>query len=745
MGKYLFAVAWLLCCGLVAQQPKLGLALSGGGAKGLAHIGVLQELEKAGIYADVVSGTSMGSIVGGLYSIGYDPSTLNKVVRGIRWNDYFSDTYPSAFTPIEERRRSALYLISFPVESGRIGAPKGLLQGRKIQTLLAQLSIPAMQWQNFDDYPLPFRAVATDITTGEAYVFRSGLLHQAIRASLAIPSVFSPVISEDGRLLVDGLVVRNLPVQECIDMGADFTLAVDVGTPLLAREQLNSLLKIVEQTASFGSAKYNKEQRALADILIDPVLEPYTTLDYGAADSIIALGAATARQEMPRLLAQLDSLGFSLPMAKPSHRQTLRLDSFYVSRIEFESQTPASTRILEKLIRLQTPAVLSSQSVREQIGHLYGSGFFSLVDFHLRPEQTEGEAQAASYVLVLSAQPAPDWRMRLSIAYDTDYEPAFLANLTGLNVIGKGSLLALDVRLSENPRMAAEYLLYNHTRPSIGLRSLLAVNYHPGRIYTNNNLSSDFTAHHYSALLSVFSGQSDNRYLEAGFLSEYTSLNPRIFSLSNASTSFSQQQLFLEFVHDSFDRLHFPLEGSQSRLYLSTAISGQDRQGSEQNTDIGGNLTLTARHERVWRLHEKVVLLADLASGFINHQQPNILNQLYLGRALPHEPLFFNAYGQRFMELAVSGFATAALGLRVEVGQENYISLHYQYGNFARTESPLLLDRRPFLNPRRQSGRFQGFALGLGSATRGGPVLFNIEYNPDLGRLNYNLHVGYYF
>lgn len=743
MKKYLVAVAWLLCCSLAAQQPKLGLVLSGGGAKGLAHIGVLQELEKAGIYPDVVSGTSMGSIVGGLYSIGYDPSTLNQVVRGIRWNDYFSDTYPSAFTPIEERRRSVLYLVSFPVENGKIGAPKGLLQGRKIQTLLAQLSIPAMQWPSFDDYPLPFRAVATDIVTGEAYVFRSGLLHQAIRASMAIPSVFSPVVSEDGRLLVDGLVVRNLPVQECLEMGADATLAVDVGTPLLAREELNSLLKIVEQTASFGSAIYNKEQRALADILIDPMLEPYSALDYGAADSIIALGAATARREMPRILAQLDSLGFSLPMAPP-HRQTLQLDSFFVSRVEFKSETPASTRILEKLLSLQTPGIISSQSLREQIGHLYGSGFFSLVDFYLSPDETEGQTPA-SYVLVLSAQPAPDWRMRLSLAYDSDYAPAFLANLTGLNVIGKGSVLALDVRLSENPRIAAEYLLYNHTRPSIGLRSMLAVNFHPGRIYTDNNLSSDFTAHHYNALLSVFSGQANNRYLEAGFLSEYTSLNPRIFSLSNASTSFAQQQLFLEFVHDSFDRLHFPLKGSQSRLYLSTALSGKDQQGNEQNTNIGGNLTMTARHENVWRLHEKVVLLTDLAGGFINHQQANILNQLYLGRALPHEPLFFNAYGQRFMELAVSGFATATMGFRVEVGQENYISLHYQYGHYAQSTSLLLRDRRPFLDPLRQRGHFQGFALGLGSATRGGPVLFNIEYNPDLGRLNYNLHVGYYF
>ncbi len=725
---------------LVAQQPTLGLVLSGGGAKGLAHIGVLQELEKAGIYPDVVSGTSMGSIIGGLYAIGYDPAALTSVVSGINWSTYFSDTYPSAYIPIEERRRTAAYLVSFPLEKGKVGIPKGLLQGRKILTLLSTLSSPSSGYYHFDDFPLPFRAVATDIATGEAYVFSSGLLHQAIRASMAIPSIFSPVSTADGITLVDGLVVRNLPVQECLDMGAAVTIAVDVGTPLYALDELNSLLRILEQTASFGSNILNIEQRNLADIIIDPVLTPYTTLDYGAADSIIARGAASARQQMPAILARLDTLGFTLPMELPD-RPAPQLDSFSISRIRFESKTAASARILEKLVYLESPAWLSNEAITKQIGQLYGSGFFQSIDFHFQPDETRQD----QFVLVFTAVPAPDWRMRLSMAYDSDFEAAFLANLSGLNVVGKGSSLALDARISENPRVAMEYLLYNHTRPSIGIRSLAAINYYPGRIYNQQILESEFRAHHYTALLSAFSGLGDNRYLEIGVTSERTSLNPRTFSLSNAATALSQQRLFAEFIHETFDRQHFPLRGSQSRLYLSRAIGGYEQQLDGSEYELGTNLTFTARHERVIRLHDKMILLGELATGFLNHRRSNILNQLYLGRALAQEPLFFNAYGQRFMELAVSGFATASLGLRVEVGQENYISLHYQYGRYARSQTNLLSTKGTFLNPAAEQHFFQGFAVGLGSATIGGPVLFNAEYNPKIGRMNYNLHLGFYF
>lgn len=732
------ALPLLLAGQLKAQDsPTLGLALSGGGAKGLAHIGVLREFEKAGIYPDVVSGTSMGSIVGGLYSIGYDPTELERTASAIDWNSYFSDSYESRFIPIEERRRSALYQISFFIENGSLKLPKGLLQGRKIQTLLAGLTSPSAGMDRFDDFPLPFRAVATDIVTGEAYTFSEGYLHQAIRSSMAIPSVFSPVKTPDGHLLVDGLVVRNLPVQEALDMGAKVTIAVDVGTPLYKEEELSSLIRIIEQTASFGSASFNDVQRGLADIVLDPELTPFTTLDYGATDSIIERGAASARRALPRILKQLDSLGIDLPREAPN-RPRIQIDSFYITKITHRSASSSATRIMEKLVQLQAPGLLTREDLEREIGELYGSGFFNLVDFHFEPDTNGLE-------LVFSAIPAPAWRMRLSAAYDSDYNVGLLVNLTGRNVIGEGSVLSFDARVSEFPRATMEYLLYNQTRPSIGIRALASANFYPGRVYENRDLVGEFNGHHYSVRLSAFSGQGGGRYVEGGLISETFTRNPRVFSIGNNESSLQRQIVFAELIRETYDRSIYPHSGSRTAVYAHTAVGGQYRNAENEDFDIGSNVMLIGRHKTILPLGKSTALLLGASGGFVNHEQFTLLNALYLGRALPQEPQYFNVLGQRFMELPVSGFFSARTGLRFEVGVDNFIGLHYQFGQYALTEGLLVRGSRPYLNPDRVVTRFQGFALELGSSTILGPVKFFTEYNPDLGRLNYNIHFGYLF
>lgn len=719
------------------SRPTLGIALSGGGAKGLAHIGVLQELEKAGIYPDLVSGTSMGSIVGGLYAIGYNPKQLKKLTLDIDWSTYFSDSYPSSFQPIEERRRAALYQLSFPLENGKIRLPKGLLEGRKILTLLGLLTTPAAGQQDFANYFRPLKIVATDIESGEAYVFDKGPLHQAIRASMAIPSIFAPVMTPDDHLLVDGLVVRNLPVKDAYDLGADVVIGVDVGTPLYQREELNSLLRILEQTASFGSATFNTEQRALADIIIDPELKPYTTLDYGLADSIIERGALTARKAMPVIKAQLEALDIQLPMQPPQRPQLLS-DSFFITSISHTGEGHTTERILSKLTRLRAPGMVTRQQIEQQIGELYGSGFFNLVDFQLKPDIN-------GYELAFNASQRPPWQMRLSAAYDSDYEANLLLNLTGRNVIGNGSVLAFDLRIAEYPRATAEYLLYNQTRPSIGLLALASVNYYPGRIYNDRNLSSEFQAHHYATRLAAFSAITKSRYLEIGAISERTTRNPRFFSRAEGENFISRQAFYLLLERETFDRSIYPKKGAHTQLQIRTAFRSFERIQDGERENMGNNLIATLRHQQVIPLSSQFALTADLTGGAVNHQRDNILNRLYLGRNLPQEPLFFNAYGYRHMELPVSGFVSATIGARLEIGADNFVRLAYQYGRATISDGPLIRSSGPILNPNRQDILLQGFALELGSTTIIGPVQFNAEYNPIWGRMNYNLHLGYYF
>ncbi|MEL6842188.1 MAG: patatin-like phospholipase family protein, partial [Bacteroidota bacterium] len=201
-----------------STRPKIGLALSGGGAKGLAHIGVLKILEENGIRPDYISGTSMGAIIGGLYSIGYTTEQLEEMAYSLDWGSYFSDRVPEYYRPIEDKLSPAQYQLSFPLHEGKPELPKGLIAGEKLRLLLTRLTIPVHDTPNFDQFGIPFSCVATDLVSGEGIVFRSGDLPDAIRCSASIPSVMEPS-QQDETMLVDGGLVRNFPVEDVLAMG----------------------------------------------------------------------------------------------------------------------------------------------------------------------------------------------------------------------------------------------------------------------------------------------------------------------------------------------------------------------------------------------------------------------------------------------------------------------------------------------------------------------------------------------
>ena len=208
-----------------SRRPKIGIALSGGGAKGFSHIGVLKVLEEAGIVPDYITGTSMGSVVGGLYAIGYPVDSLAKLAIEQDWTQVLSDDLLLQEVIFEEKQYFKNQQLELPIQDGGVKAPGGLIQGQEIEHLLARLTLPAYQIESFDDLPIPFRCMAVDLYWGEPVEFSGGPLAEAIRASMAIPSVFTPVY-KDSLILIDGGVIRNFPVQELQEMGADIIIGV---------------------------------------------------------------------------------------------------------------------------------------------------------------------------------------------------------------------------------------------------------------------------------------------------------------------------------------------------------------------------------------------------------------------------------------------------------------------------------------------------------------------------------------
>ena len=300
-----FAIA-ISPLGTAAQEsvdrPTIGVVLSGGGARGLAHVGVLEVLEELRVPVDVIAGTSMGAIVGGLYASGLPSDSLRALVAGIDWERLLADTPPRSSLAFHRRAEERRYPVELEIgiSDGGLALPGGLIAGQDMGLLLRRHSLPVAAVEDFSLLPTPFAAVATDIETGERVVLDSGDLVEAMRASMAIPVVFSPV-ERDGRLLVDGGLVDNLPVELAREMGADVVIVVDASPPLLEREELRTVLGISEQVVTLLGRQDLEREMASADVALDLGFDDVGLFDFRDADSIIARGAAVARDSAEAL------------------------------------------------------------------------------------------------------------------------------------------------------------------------------------------------------------------------------------------------------------------------------------------------------------------------------------------------------------------------------------------------------------------------------------------------------------
>ena len=282
-----------------ADRPRIGLVLGGGGARGAAHVGVLRELERQRVPIDAIAGTSMGAIIGGLYASGMSPDELEDLVGSLDWTDALSDTPPRSDLSFRRKQEDAQFPISLELglRQGELLLPMGLVQGQKLSLLLRELTIDVSRISNFDELPIPFRAIATDIERGVAHVMADGDIAQSMRASMSVPAAFAPVRIGD-RLLVDGGVVANLPVDVMREMGVDIIIAVDVEFPLYPSEELDSAIAISEQMLTILTRRETLEQIETLgerDILIRPELGTFSSSNFGAIMQTLEPGAQATR------------------------------------------------------------------------------------------------------------------------------------------------------------------------------------------------------------------------------------------------------------------------------------------------------------------------------------------------------------------------------------------------------------------------------------------------------------------
>jgi NTE family protein len=441
-----------------ATRPKIGLALSGGGARGLAHIGVLQVLEEVGIEPDYISGTSMGSIIGGLYAIGYRSEQLQDIVSNQNWRYMLMDEILLSDVSYEEKDTIQRYIGQLPVVDFRIKIPSGIVGGHHVSKFLADLTISAQRIDDFDNFNIPFRCVATDIETGDPVVLDSGFLPEAMRISMSIPSAFTPV-EKYGKLLIDGGLARNLPVQDLLDMGADIVIAVDVSSRLYTKEELDSFVKIMEQSVNMRGIERSRKQQEMSDILIKPKVSDTGILNFDNCDELIEKGKAAAWQQRARLqkiaeeqnLYQREDRGLPL----------LKVDNLQINKIRFEGLETVSKNLINGKLNLQEHSTIKFQQISEAIDRLYGSRFFERVTYRLLPAEKGVDLE----IRVVEKE---NHMFNFSFNYNTETKSAVLLNDTVRNFIIDGSRLSFDLRLSELPGTNLSYFIHTGWKPGFG-------------------------------------------------------------------------------------------------------------------------------------------------------------------------------------------------------------------------------------------------------------------------------------
>ncbi len=373
-----------------AQRPRICLALGGGGARGMAHVGILRLLDEMRIPVDCVAGTSIGSIVGGLYALGFSLEEMEEVVLTTDWEAMFSDRPPRREMTHRRRQDDLAQMIELDigVDASGLKIPRGLIQGQNMLVFLRRLSKDYALVKNFDDFPVPFRAVATDIETGESVAISSGDLATAVRASIGIPALLAPA-EIDGRWLVDGGLFANVPVDAAHSMGADVVIAVDVGFPTRTREELASAIEIADQTVTLMMRKGTVEQLKKlgeADVIIVPELGNTSSAAFDSAIELMEIGYQAGR-------AMADSLArYSLgPEEYAAHLNArgnrIRVASVPVVKdIEVEVDGRISDKAILAWMSQEPGNALDLDVLERDVQRIYGQGVFESVDYSLIPE-----------------------------------------------------------------------------------------------------------------------------------------------------------------------------------------------------------------------------------------------------------------------------------------------------------------------------------------------------------------------
>lgn len=652
MKKIAILMCFLLFISLNARQ-KIGLVLSGGGAKGLAHIGVLKVLEEANIRPDYITGTSMGGIIGGLYAIGYTPAQLEQMVKAQNWEDLLLDVIPHNYVTIQEKEDKGNFALQIDINDYKIKLPSGMVKGQNLGLLLSKLTWHVQYEDDFNNFPIPFACVATNIETGEAVVLNKGLLPEALRATMSIPTAFTP-IEIDEKLLVDGGVVRNLPVGEAKDMGADFIIGVNVGSPLRKKEKLNDLIAVMTQAIGFAGEKSVTEAENMCDILIKPDITGFSMTSFNKADSLIARGKKAALKQFD----VLKTIGRKNNRASISVEQLKNEDKLPIVKIKTYGQKKVSSKLIRTKLKFDTPAMISIREIEKRVQRLYATGFFETVTYSLMPIE-EG------LQLNVKLKEKLDDKLQLGLHYNSETEAGLVFNTVIRNKLFRGERFSLSALLSGFPQAKASYFIYTGYEPGIGLGIKASFHNYETFLFdplvdNKKLLSAEFRSIRSSIELQSLITHSAT--IGVGFEKEFDDFETIVTSDLPLKEEYEFSSLYAYYIYDTISRKAYPEKGT----YLKSTLKAISKGGLEFKDKNNYRMFLT-NFKRYFKLSKSLTLIKGAKTGFTFGNDPHSVHYMLLGgNTKTFENIIWFAGLNRF-ELAYKHILSDEWGLQYEV------------------------------------------------------------------------------
>jgi NTE family protein len=741
MQRFCFLLVFCFSLSLLAQEQKesdvkVGVLLSGGGARGLAHVGVLKEIEKAGIQIDYIAGTSMGAVIGGLYASGYSASQIEEIVLAFDLNELITDNFPRRSKSFFEKEAAERYALTIPFDDFKFQFPSSISKGVNLYDEFVKKLAHVHSVTDFSELPTPFFCMATDIETGESVLLENGFLPLALNASSALPTLFDP-IEINGKLYVDGGVTNNYPIDELKAKGVDYVIGVDVQSSLSDRSKLVSAANILMQINQITITNDIERKRTKTDLYIQPTLNDYSIISFNDAEAIIDAGEASSKKFAP----VLEALAARQNTKATPKKHIPPATEIALSSVDFRGNSKYGQNYLNGKLRLKTPKVFSYEKIQDGINNIAATKNFRRFRYTFEKDTED------FYKMILNLEDQPfDTTIGVGVHYDDLYKSSALINISQKQMLFQNDLASFDFILGDNLRYKFNYYIDKGFYWSIGLES--EFNQFSADLDKKASLINDQGGLDFQSSRFFISNLSNRFFVETLFREEFVFRvgveHKKIIMRSSAAINSSEQYNYLDDSHyynvygmlnlDTRDDIHYPSSGvyfkgdfnlsfdsSSSRFKENHSVFSIAKAMMGYTVSIGKNYSFSISASGGFTIdtpNRKALnfMLGGYGNRFLNNIQP------FLG----YLPLHTNS----------NSYLKSSFLIDYIIGGDQHLKLT---ANIATTGDNV------FQSDDWRTIKHTGYALGYGVNSFLGPIELTYSFSPEIEKGVWYFNLGWWF